>query len=92
MNTRRKGNKFEDKVQKCINSGAFYFDKGDLKTEDFLIECKYTEKGSYSVNKKLLNKIWGESLNRNKLPKLVIGIKEGEKVWILDCSLYKEAS
>ena len=90
MNRRKIGDKFEDKVQRCINSGTFFFDKGDIKTDDFLIECKYTEKGSYSVNKKLLHKIWNEALERNKLPKLVIGIKDEDKIWMLDCSLYRE--
>ena len=101
---RKKGNKFEDlirkllgikkckNIKKCINSGAFWFDKGDLETEDYLIECKYTEKGSYSVNKKLFHKIWIEALEKHKLPKIIIGIKDDKKILIFDCYLYKEAN
>jgi len=87
---RKKGDKFENKVQKCINSGAFHFDKGDLKTENYLIECKYTEKGSYSINKKVLQKIWNEALESNKLPQVIVGIKDGDYTWILKADLFKE--
>ena len=44
---KNKGNWFEDKVKKCLNSGSLWFDKGDLKTEDFLIDAKYTDKKSF---------------------------------------------
>ena len=42
--SKNKGRKFEDKVRKTINSGATWFDKGDLSTDEYLIECKFTEK------------------------------------------------
>ena len=84
---KNKGREFENKVQKCINSGALFFDKGDLKTDDYLIECKYTEKKSFSITKKILQKIWNEALESNKLPKLIVGIKDGEKDWVLDITL-----
>ncbi len=76
---RNKGKKFEEKIQKCINSGSLWFDKGDLKTEDYLIDCKYTDKNSYRITTATLQKIWEEALERNKFPKLVIGIQN----WIL---------
>jgi len=84
---KNKGRKFEEKIQKCINSGALWFDKGDLKTEDYIIEIKFTEKKSFSITKKILQKIWNEALESNKLPKLIVGIKDGEKDWVLDITL-----
>lgn len=84
---KNKGRKFEEKIQKCINSGALWFDKGDLKTEDFLIEIKHTHKKSFSITKKILQKIWNEALEYNKLPKLIVGINDGDKDWILDVTI-----
>ena len=84
---KRKGQEWEEKCQKTINSGALDFDKGDLKTDDYLIECKYTEKKSFSITKKILKKIWNEALESNKLPKIIVGIKDGEKDWVLDITL-----
>jgi hypothetical protein len=77
--SKEKGNKFEDKVRKSINSGALWFDKGDLSSNDHLIDCKYTDKGSYRITTATLQKIWNESFDANKLPALIIGIKD----WIL---------
>ena len=87
---KNKGRKFEEKVQKTINSGAFVFDKGDLKTDNYLIECKYTEKKSFSITKKILEKIWNEALESNKLPKLIVGIKDGSKDWVLDVTINRK--
>ena len=85
---RNKGRKFEDKVQKCINSGAFAFDKGDLKTNDFVIECKYTDKLSYRITNKVLEKIWVDALEVNKLPRLVIGIPRNDnEMFIVNCNI-----
>ena len=87
---KQKGNEFEKRVQRCINSGAMWFDKGDLKTETHLIECKYTEKKSFSITRKILDKLWEEALDRNKLPALVIGIKGEKDTYIINCQIQKE--
>lgn len=85
MNSKHKGMKFENKVQKCINSGAIYFDPGDLKTDNALIECKFTDKKSYRIPLKVLEKLWEEALDSNKLPRLVIGIRRNnEEVFIIN--------
>lgn len=86
---KNKGRKFEDECQKTINSGAF-FDKGDLKTEDYVIECKFTEKKGFRISTKILEKIWGEALDANKLPLLIVGIKDGTTQWNLKIELNKE--
>ncbi len=89
MKNKIKGMNFEKKIELCINSGAFDFDKGDLKTDTHLIDAKYTERKSFSITTKILNKIWKEALERNKLPSLLIGIKEENTEWWLQVSIEK---
>ena len=89
-NNKRKGIKFENKVQKTIASGNMWFDKGDLKTEDYMIECKYTDKKSFRITTNILRKLWNDALDAQKLPILSIGIKDNEKLWILKIKLEKE--
>ena len=74
-----KGNKFEKIVVKTINSGGLWFDKGDIKYKDFLIECKFTEKKGFRITLTLLEKIWREALDVSKDPLIVIGIRRNEK-------------
>lgn len=56
-------------------SGASDYAKGDVKTDDFLIECKQTEKKSLSVKGEWLSKITREAMAAGKLPALSIEIK-----------------
>ena len=84
------GNEFEKKVQKTINSGQLWFNKGDLHTDDYVVECKYTEKKGYRITTKLLQKIWDEALDANKLPLLIIGIKDKDCRWMLKINVEKE--
>lgn len=89
---KNKGSKFEERVQKCLNSGALWFDKGDLKTDDYLIECKYTEKKGFRISDKILEKLWNEALERNKLPALVIRIKGVKQTWFIKAVVEREAN
>ena len=88
-----KGQKFESLVQKTINSGQLWFDKGDLKVGDYLIECKVTDQKGYRINTKMLKKLWDEALTANKLPALVIGIQDDENpdmVWLLNVQIERK--
>ena len=90
---KKKGNDFENKVSKTINSGSLWFDKGDLKVGDYLIECKMTDQKGYRITTKLLKKLWDESLTANKLPALIIGIRDEENtdmVWLLQVQINKK--
>jgi len=90
-NNKLKGMQWEKKVEKCIASGALHFDKGDLKTEDYVIEVKYTDKKSYRITAKTLEKIWNDALESNKLPKMVIGLQGEENTrWVVTVNLTKE--
>ncbi len=88
---KEKGQKFEDRCRKTINSGAYEFDKGDLKTEDYVIECKYTDKKGFRISTKILEKLWNEALDAGKLPLLIVGIKdENGNVFTATCNIKKE--
>jgi len=72
--TRFYSNRQEKAVAKVIkgkqtaNSGATEFKKGDVTTEDWLIECKTatTEKASFSIKRDWLDKNKEEAFAMNK--------------------------
>lgn len=70
----------EDRVAKTTDgrrqpgSGAFAGLKGDVKAEDFLIECKRTDGKSIRLTKQWLEKISKEALEAGKHPAMVITI------------------
>lgn len=63
-----------------IASGALYFAKGDVVTDDYLIECKATEKDYYILKGKILNKIENEALKCNRIPLLAIRVKDKDYI------------
>ena len=88
---KQKGNKFEDKVRKTLNSGSLWFSPLDLSSKTHYIEAKYTDKKGYRVSVDLLEKIWGQSLSMNREPGLVIGIKRNDReMFILHCHVNVE--
>ena len=88
---RNKGRKFETRLQKTIGSGIFWFDKGDLKDKDYLVESKYTDKAGFRVSSSLLEKLWNQALTTNKEPRLILGIKRNEKeIFIVTCQVTLE--
>jgi hypothetical protein len=87
--SKEKGNDFEEKCQRTINSGAF-FQKGDIQTKDLCLECKYTDKKGFRISTKILTKLWNEALDSNKLPMLIIGIKNDNVQWTLKCEIQKD--
>lgn len=86
---KQKGSEFEEHCQKTINSGAF-FQKGDLSTSERVIECKFTEGKGFRISTKILEKIWNDALDANKLPYLIVGIKDDKTQWTLKIELNKE--
>jgi hypothetical protein len=71
-------------------SGALYFAKADVRTgntgvgfndSDFLIENKFTDSASYSLKKKIWEKIEGEALMDNmRIPLMQIDIQDKQLV------------
>ena len=85
---KNKGRKFEDTVQKTLNSGALWFAQGDLHFDKYCVECKMTDKKSFPITLTILEKLWSQSLNANKEPLVVIGIRRNDDdVFILTGSI-----
>jgi hypothetical protein len=69
-------------------SGATERHKGDVKTDDLLVENKTTEKASIRVEGKWLAKISGEARNAGRIPAVEIEIRGiddplCEKQWVM---------
>lgn len=57
-------------------SGGLWFAPGDVKTEDFLIDSKTTDKKSFSITGKIWRKIYKEALLSGKMPCLSIKLNQ----------------
>lgn len=51
-------------------SGGFWSFAGDVVTEDFLIDCKTTDKNRFSITKRMWEKIYVEALKSRRMPLL----------------------
>jgi hypothetical protein len=65
-------------------SGGMWFAPGDVKTNDFLIDCKTTEHKGFTITEKIWEKIYTEALGCRKLPCLSIQLGDGKEVVVLD--------
>lgn len=60
-----------------IASGAIWSMKADVRSDDYLIENKYTDSDFYTLNIKTWNKIFKEATNDNlRVPLMQIDIKD----------------
>lgn len=81
---------------KCqSNSGATLFSKGDVKTDNWLFECKtcMTEKQSFNIKKEWLDKLKQESFAMNKEFFALVfnfGIENNENYYILNEKIFKQ--
>ena len=87
---KKKGMDYEQKVQKTLSSGSLWFNKGDLQTDNYVIECKFTEQKGFRISTKILKKLWEEALDANKLPLLMIGIKDEDCKWMMKVEINRE--
>lgn len=63
-----------------IGSGSLWGAKGDVRTEDYLIECKTTEKKTYSLSTSTWFKIQKEAVNDGlRIPVMCIDLDSGQK-------------
>lgn len=98
--TRFYSNRQEKAVAKVVkgkqtaNSGATEFKKGDVTTEDWLIECKTatTEKASFSIKRDWLEKNKEEAFAMNKsYNALCFDFGDnGSRYYIIDEKTFKE--
>jgi Holliday junction resolvase len=71
------------KGRRTVASGAVSFDKADVRTKAFRIECKQTEKKQYILKLETLLKIRQEARIQGQQPALALDIC-GEKFYILE--------
>lgn len=79
--------------QRTANSGATMFSKGDVRTENFLIECKTcTEpRKSFTLHKEWFNKNKEESFAMHKdYSALVFDFGDGERFYCIDERLFQK--
>lgn len=81
---KKKSQKQENQVAFDLNgkvtiaSGALYFQKADVRNDKYLVECKYTAKGFYSLTLKTWEKIRGEAIKDSlRIPLMEIELYNG---------------
>ena len=96
--TRFYSNKQEKRVAKAVdgkqtvNSGATPFQKGDVNTDLFLIECKTatTEKKSFSIKREWIDKNDEEAFAMDKpFSALAIDFGDGTNYYVINEKLFK---
>lgn len=55
-------------------SGAFWTRKGDVRSDKYLVEHKYTEKKSFSLTRTVLDKIRTEAIMDGRIPVVALHI------------------
>ena len=65
-------------------SGRIWSDPGDVKTQNWLIESKYTSKKSYSISRKIWEKLDGQALLSFRMPLLSIQIQDDIEVVVMN--------
>ena len=69
----KRGRLQEEKARKHINSGAVWFDKGDLDYKDFNIDVKLTDKKQYTFKIKDIEKHYKDSIPKTPVFLVYLG-------------------
>jgi len=83
----RESQKHEARLAKAFDgkrnagSGAFWSRKGDVRSDDLLIEHKWTGKASFTVKATVLEKIVKEAILESRMP--VLGISLNNENYVL---------
>lgn len=64
-------------------SGAFWSHKGDVRSDEFLIEAKYTDRRSIAIRKEIWEKIRKEALIDGRTPVLALEVQD-RRLAVLD--------
>jgi hypothetical protein len=84
----KQSRKHEDRLAKKVSgsrtaaSGAFWSRKGDVRSDDLLIEHKWTGKKQCTIKSEVLKKITGEAIMDGRMPVLGIHL-DGENYVVL---------
>ncbi len=97
MDKKKRSQKQEKSVAKkfdaktVIASGAFWNNKGDVRTGNCLIECKYTDKDYYSLSADVWEKIASEALrDRGRIPLMVIDVERDKRLVVFNPNDFQE--
>jgi hypothetical protein len=83
----KQSQKHEKRIAKAVGgkttaaSGAFWSRKGDVRSDDLLIEHKWTGKKSFSLKSDVLEKIVTEAIIDSRMP--VLGISLNNQNYVL---------
>jgi hypothetical protein len=77
LTAKEQGNAAEKAVRQTFASGAFWHDKGDVETEEYLLDVKSTKAKSFSIQLEDWYKITKEARGKKKTPGMAIGFGEG---------------
>ena len=83
----KQSRKHEERLAKELDgsrtaaSGAFWSRKGDVRSEEFLLEHKWTGKKSFSLKAEVLEKIVKEAVLDGRLP--VFGFSLNDKNYVI---------
>lgn len=87
---KKQSQKQEKSVAKKLNakvtiaSGALWGMKGDVRNEEYLIECKTTSKPYYSLTAKVWEKIEKEAIkDHGRIPLMVIDLSNGDNRYVV---------
>ena len=70
--------------QRSAASGAFWSRKGDVRTQDLLIEHKWTSKASFTLKAAILEKIVKEAILESRMPILGISLNSNNYVLLTE--------
>ena len=70
--------------QRNVASGAFWFRKGDVRSDDLLVEHKWTGKKSFTLKSDVLEKITTEAIIDFRTPVLGISLNNEDYVVMLE--------
>ena len=88
----QRGRDFEKEIARRVEgtvtpaSGALWGSKLDIKTDDYLISCKYTEKKSFSLKYSDLEELDYFATNDSRYPALIFqldGNNNDNEIWIV---------
>ena len=66
-----------------IGSGSLWFDKGDIKTDKFLIEDKFTDSDSYTIKLSVLDIVEKQAFKVHKVPILRFGFEKYQANYVM---------
>jgi hypothetical protein len=84
--SQRHEKRLEDVIggKRVAASGAFWSRKGDVRSEKYLIEHKFTEKKSYSLKALDLDKVEKEAIMTGRVPLFAISLGGKDYVVLLE--------